>query len=61
MTQMQEQETDKKTHEGNKMALKNIRERLELLYDAEAHYKVEAGDEYYRVEIVMPYLKERPS
>jgi len=61
MTQMQEQESGKKTHKGNKMALKNIRERLALLYDAEAHYKVDSGDDYYRVEIVMPYLKERPS
>ena len=59
VAQMQEQESDKKTHQGNKMALKNIRERLALLYDAEAHYKVESGDDYYLVEIVMPYLKER--
>ncbi len=61
MQKMQEQDSGKKTHEGNKMALRNIRERLALLYDAEAHYKVDTGDDYYRVEIVMPYLKERPS
>ncbi len=59
VTQIHEQDSGKKPHDGNKMALKNIRERLALLYDAEAHYKVESGDDYYRVEIVMPYLKER--
>jgi len=45
-------------HAGNKMALQNIRERLELLFDAEARYQVENGKDFYRVEITLPYIKE---
>jgi two-component system sensor histidine kinase AlgZ len=41
-------------HAGNKMALQNIRERLELLFDAEARYQVEKTKESYRVEIALP-------
>jgi two-component system sensor histidine kinase AlgZ len=43
---------------NNKMALQNIRERLDLLFDAEARYQVEIGKNFYRVEIVLPYVKE---
>lgn len=46
-------------HPGNKMALQNIRERLELLFDVEASYQVERGKDLYRVEITLPYMKER--
>jgi two-component system, LytTR family, sensor histidine kinase AlgZ len=46
---------------NNKMALLNIRERLDLLFDAEARYQVESGNNFYRVEIVLPYVTERPS
>ena len=46
---------------NNKMALLNIRERLDLLFDAEARYHVENGIDFYRVEIVLPHIKERPS
>ena len=46
-------------HAGNKMALQNIRERLGLLFDVEARYKVESGNDYYRVEITLPYMKEK--
>jgi two-component system sensor histidine kinase AlgZ len=46
---------------NNKMALLNIRERLDLLFDAEARYQVENGNNFYRVEIILPYIKERPS
>jgi two-component system sensor histidine kinase AlgZ len=49
-------------HRGNMIALSNIRERLELLFDVEASYKVERGKDFYRVEIIFPYLssvKER--
>lgn len=46
---------------GNKLALENIRERLDLLFDIEAQYKVEEKDDYYRVKIVMPYVKEEQS
>lgn len=49
-----------KLHPSNKMALRNIRERLTLLFDAEARYQVESGKDYYRVEIVMPYVTEMP-
>ncbi len=43
-------------HQGNKIALGNIRERLELLFDVEAHYHVEIGKDFYRVEIAFPYV-----
>lgn len=46
-------------HHGNKIALRNIRERLELLFDVEARYEVENGKDFYRVEIVLPYIRER--
>jgi len=46
-------------HTGNRMALQNIRERLALLFDVEARYKVESGAEFYRVEITLPYMKEQ--
>ena len=45
-------------HAGNKMALQNIRERLALLFDVEARYKVESGKDFYCVEITLPYMKE---
>jgi two-component system sensor histidine kinase AlgZ len=45
-------------HPGNRIALQNIRERLALLFDVEASYRVERGDDRYRVEIVMPYIRE---
>lgn len=41
---------------GNKMALANIRERLQLHFDAEASMKSEVRDAIYRVTIRMPYL-----
>ena len=50
-----------KQRASNKMALLNIRERLDLLFDAEASYKVESGNNFYRVEIILPYIKVRPS
>ena len=46
-------------HHGNRVALSNIRERLDLLFDVEARYKVENGKNFYSVEIVMPYVKEK--
>jgi two-component system sensor histidine kinase AlgZ len=42
---------------GNKMALANIRERLQLHFDAEASMKSEARGGTYRVTIRIPYLK----
>jgi len=47
-------------HRSNKVALSNIRERLDLLFDVEARYQVETGTDFYRVEIVLPYVTERP-
>jgi len=44
-------------HSGNKLALENIRERLKLLFDIEAQYTVDPGLDYYRVLIVLPYVK----
>lgn len=47
-------------HKGNKMALENIRERLALQFDVEAQYEVESGNDFYRVHIQMPYVREEP-
>lgn len=44
-------------HNGNKMALENIRERLALKFDVEAKYKVESGSNYYHVHIQLPFIK----
>ena len=44
-------------HSGNKMALANIRERLQLHFDAEATIRTRLADGTYEVHIVMPYLK----
>jgi len=41
---------------GNRMAIANIRERLQLHFDAEAAMKSEVVDGSYRVTIRMPYL-----
>jgi two-component system sensor histidine kinase AlgZ len=46
-------------HAGNKMALANIRERLQLHFDAEATLATRVGDDTYQVHIVMPYVKGR--
>ena len=40
---------------GNRIALDNIRERLALFFDAEAHIRTRAADGRYRVEIEIPY------
>jgi len=46
-------------HAGNKMALANIQERLQLHFDAEASLRTRVSDDTYEVHIVMPYVKER--
>jgi len=48
-------------HSGNRMALANIRERLQLHFDAEASLDVKVSDGIYEVHIVMPYIKSRES
>ncbi len=47
-------------HAGNNMALGNIRERLQLHFDAEATLTSRVTDGAYQVHIVMPYRRERP-
>jgi two-component system sensor histidine kinase AlgZ len=46
-------------HAGNRMAVANIRERLQLHFDAEATLTARAAEDAYEVRIVMPYVKER--
>ena len=45
---------------GNRMALANIRERLQLFFDAEARLEARVAGERYLVEIEMPYREARP-
>ena len=45
---------------GNRMALENIRERLQLFFDAEARIAVHADAGRYRVEIEIPYRERMP-
>ncbi len=40
---------------GNRMALENIRERLQLFFDAEAKIAIRATDGRYRVQLEIPY------
>jgi two-component system sensor histidine kinase AlgZ len=42
-------------HSGNKMALKNIKERLTLHFDLEANLKTRKVNGQYQVHIVLPY------
>ena len=45
---------------GNRMALENIRERLQLFFDAEARIATVAEQGRYRVEIEIPYRVRMP-
>jgi len=45
-------------HNGNKMALGNIRERLALHFDAEAQIVTKVTGNQYRVHITIPYRPE---
>ncbi len=45
-------------HEGNKMALNNIRERLALHFDVEANLKSQVIGSSYQVTINIPYTKK---
>jgi two-component system sensor histidine kinase AlgZ len=42
-------------HTGNKMALKNIKERLKLHFDLESSIKTEAKNDRYEVHIRIPF------
>jgi two-component system sensor histidine kinase AlgZ len=44
-------------HSGNKMAIDNIRERLQLHFDAEASLETRVRENMYQVHIVLPYVK----
>ncbi len=44
------------THAGNRMALANIRERLQLHFDAEATMQASQADGVWEVRIVLPYI-----
>ncbi len=44
-------------HAGNKMALGNIRERLQLHFDVAAELTTKVGDGIYEVRMAMPYVK----
>ena len=46
-------------HSGNKMALGNIRERLQLHFDAEASLTSRVTGGAYQVHIVLPYRSEK--
>jgi two-component system sensor histidine kinase AlgZ len=45
---------------GNRMALANIRERLQLFFDAEARLETGEREGRYRVEIEIPYRMREP-
>lgn len=44
-------------HAGNKMAVGNIRERLQLHFDVAAGLTTRVGDNLYEVRIAMPYVR----
>lgn len=46
---------EKDRHNGNKMALKNIKERLLLHFDLEASLKTEISGQHYTVHIRVPH------
>jgi two-component system sensor histidine kinase AlgZ len=46
-------------HAGNRMALNNIRERLQLHFDVEATLVTRITADSYQVHIVMPYRVQR--
>ncbi|MBI3043623.1 MAG: sensor histidine kinase [Betaproteobacteria bacterium] len=48
-------------HAGNKMALANIRERLQLHFDAEAALTTKLAGDVFQVHIVVPYVRGRES
>ena len=46
---------------GNRMALDNLRERLQLFFDAEARMDIREADGRFEVEIEFPRITERPA
>ena len=53
-------ENTQKAHRGNSMALKNLQERLDIMYDKDAELELSALDNIgiYRVDIRLPYRKQ---
>jgi two-component system sensor histidine kinase AlgZ len=51
--------SDARHQSGNRMALANIRERLQLHFDAEANLATRAGDGVFESRIVLPYVREQ--
>lgn len=43
------------SHQGNKMALQNVKERLTLHYDLEASLKCQQAQDTYQVHILLPH------
>ncbi len=52
---------DQAQRPGNHMALDNLRERLELFFDAEARMNLRVADGRFEVEIEFPHVTERPT
>jgi two-component system sensor histidine kinase AlgZ len=52
---------DQAQRPGNRMALENLRERLELFFDAEARMVTRVAEGRFEVEVEFPYLTERPA
>ena len=52
---------DQAQRPGNHMALDNLRERLELFFDAEARMDLRVADGRFEVEIEFPHVTERPA
>ena len=46
---------------GNRMALENLRERLQLFFDAEARMETRVTGDRFEVEIEFPHITERPA
>jgi two-component system sensor histidine kinase AlgZ len=46
---------------GNRMALDNLRERLQLFFDAEARMETRVLGDRFQVEIEFPHITERPA
>ena len=47
-----------KPHKGNSMALRNLKERMALMYDNDATVNTEQTDTTFRVRIRLPYRKK---
>lgn len=47
----------RRSSQGNKIAMENIRHRLNLLFGSHAKLKVRATDERYEVTLTFPYIK----